>query len=122
VDGDVTGELAAGLEAYSDRDLPRAVDLLERARVTTELELLRQVYLGNALAMNGDYETAARVLRKLAGRDMPDPWGSVSRWTLYVSLKESGAEEAADSLLPQLAREPGSVGERAREILRSRDQ
>lgn len=109
-------ELAAGLEAYAAQDLKRAIGMLEKAQVSEQLEMVRRIYLGSALAWSGKYAEAAAVLKAIP-RTLPDPWGSEALWTLHIALKGSGREAAADSLLRSLAEEPGEIGERARRFL-----
>jgi len=106
--------LAAGFEAYASHDAETAIALLQSAEATGRLEILRKIYLGNALAWEGKYAEAAAILTTVRARILPDPWGSESRWTLYVALRESGDATAADSLLRVLATERGEGGERAR--------
>jgi hypothetical protein len=112
----VDADLAAGFEAYANHDAQTAIALLRDAEATGRLEMLRKIYLGNALAWEGKYTDAAGILRTVRARILPDPWGSETRWTLYVALRESGDQAAADSLLRVLATERGEVGDRARAI------
>lgn len=109
-------DLGAGLEAYADQDLDRAVELLQKADVDGVSAIIRNLYLANALAEQGDYRDACDLLKDLPLHRVPDPWGSEASWTLYVSLRRSGQEQSADSLLRLLIDHPGEVGERAREI------
>ena len=83
-------ELAAGLDAYAARDLPRAIELLQMARASGLSETARRIYLANALAWSGRYAEAASLLRTVRAQTLPDPWGAEARWTLYVALKKSG--------------------------------
>ena len=78
----VEGDLALGLEAYANRDIDRAIDLLNRAETSGALETVRKVYLGSAFAWKGEYEKAAEILEGVASRSLPDPWGSEAWWTL----------------------------------------
>ncbi len=115
-----TGEsdnLQKGIEAYAGDDLRRAVDLLENAEATGQLDNLRRVYLGSACARLGEYEDAVNALKTVSFISIPDPWGGEGRWTLYVSLRALGRDEEAQSILVELAREPGQFGDRAREVL-----
>ncbi len=112
--------LAAGLEAYADRDLDRAVELLTGAEVSGPLDTIRRIYLGSALARNGAYKNALTVLQAVAADPLPDPWRCETLWTLYVVLREAGRDAAADSLLRALAREPLAIGDRARAHIKSR--
>ena len=109
-------ELLAGLEAYSRDDLGLSVLLLDKAQVTGQLETLRRLYLGSALARQGEYVRAARLLRNMAITELPDPWSMEGRWTLYVALKGSGETTAADSLLTVLRQDAGELGARARAV------
>lgn len=108
------GELGRALAAYERGDWDRAAELLSRLEAPPALRTLRDVYLGSALAWQGNHRRAAAVLAPVAGAALPDPWGSEARWTLYVSLRRSGQEARADSLLAVLSREPFELGERAR--------
>ncbi len=106
--------LAEGLAAYEEGEYDRAVALLSASPVQGPWETMRRIYLASALAMTGRYREAADHLRTVPRADLPDTWDAEARWTLYVALRESSQETAADSLLDVLANEPGSVGERAR--------
>ncbi len=110
--------LVAGLEAYETQDLERATRLLKDASAEGEMELIRKMYLGSALAWQGRYAEAVRILSEVSDPALPDPWGSEARWTLYVALRASGHESRADSLLRRLAEESGEVALRAREQLK----
>jgi hypothetical protein len=114
--GAASAELSAGLEAYAAHDAGGAVRLLRRAKASGSLETVRRIYLGSALALDGRYEESVEVLRDTATPDLPDPWGSEVRWTLFVALRSAGYTTAADSLWQVLRREPGEVGERARRL------
>lgn len=105
---------ADALIAYERGDLGAAVELLDTLRAEREWELLRRLYLGNALARLGRHEDAARALRPVATPNVPDPWGAEARWTFYVALRESRRASSADSLLRLLSRESGALGARAR--------
>lgn len=109
--------LAGGLEAYADRDLAHAADLLGQVRVSGPLEIIRNIYLGSALAWDGKYGEAVTVLENTPVHAVPDPWRSEAQWTLLVALYESGRTARADSLLQSLAKEPGPAGDRARQFL-----
>ncbi len=109
-------DLAAGLDAYADHDAERAISLLQKAEASGQLEMLREVYLGSAYALSGRHADAVSVLRAVRLQILPDPWGSEACWTLYVALKESGQQAAADSLLQVMAEERGEVGDRARRL------
>lgn len=109
-------QLAEGFDAYSAHDVARAIELLQGTEASGQLETHRRVFLGSALAMNGEYVEAVQVLTSVRARTLPDPWGSEARWTLYIALRESGQRVAADSLLRILASERGDVGDRARSI------
>ena len=110
-------DLAAGFDAYEDHDAARAISLLEKAKASGQLEMLREVYLGSAYALSGRHADAVSVLRTVRLQILPDPWGSEACWTLYVALRESGRQAAADSLLQVMAEERGEVGDRARRML-----
>lgn len=109
-------ELVAGLAAYSRDDLALSILLLDKAKVTGQLEMLRRLYLGSALAQRGEYPRAVRVLRNLPTTELPDPWNLEARWTLYVALKGSGETAAADSLLVVMRKDEGELGARARAL------
>jgi hypothetical protein len=109
-------DLAGGLEAYAQEDLDRATSLLKKAEAG-ELENVRRVYLGSALALEGRYPDAVEVLQTVPFEVVPEEWRHEAQWTLYVSLKRTGREASADSLLRILAERPGEVGGRARRLL-----
>jgi hypothetical protein len=118
----VPEDLRAGLDAYQDRDFEGAIDLLTKPTLSDLEEpedAIRQIFLGSALAWDGDYSAAAEVLGAPGLELVPGKWGHEARWTLYVSLRESGRTTAASSLLQALAKEPGDVGGRARRVLDS---
>jgi hypothetical protein len=121
--GDVVPmDLTAGLDAYQRKDFDSAVDFLTRPTLSDldpAEEAIRQIFLGSALAWTGEYERAADVLRTAGLEFVPGQWGREAKWTLYVSLRESGQEGPAASLLHALAEDPGDVGERARRVLQS---
>lgn len=112
--------LTSGFEAYVLGDYARAADLLEDAAPTSELQPVRDVYLGSALAQSGRLPDARNVLESLSARTLPDPWGSEARWTLCVTYAKLGEQARADSLLTDLATESGEVGDRARNALQQR--
>ena len=114
---EASDELDRGIEAYARRDLREAIELLEKAEASGPYDTFRRVYLGSALAWSGKYEEATEVLRTVRTRVVPGRWGPITRWTLYVALKESGRKASADSLLRLLVDEPGEVGERARQLM-----
>ena len=120
VDDRVPDDLRAGLDAYQRKDFENAVDFLTRPTLS-DLDLpeeaIREIFLGSALAWNGDYRGAAEVLDKASLEIVPGEWGREARWTLYVSLRESGRTTAASTLLKALAKETGPLGERARRAL-----
>lgn len=111
-------DLAAGLRAYDARDLEEAISTLSLAEGTGPLEDVRRVYLGSALVRTGRNDEAVAVLSGVATRTLPDPWGSESRWNLYLALAGCGRAASADSLLGELAREQTTIGRRARQEIR----
>jgi hypothetical protein len=113
---DVSEDLIAAFDAYADHDAPTATRLLRGTEATGQLETLRKIYLGSALAWEGNYDEAVAVLHGVRAQTLPDPWGSETRWTLFVALRASGQDGAADSLLAVLAGERGEVAERARRL------
>lgn len=119
-DGAPPPDLVRGLEAYAAHDLDRAILLLGSARSPGTLDLARRAYLGNALTHRGEYEAAIDVLAPLRDEPLPDPWGSESRWSLFIALRGAGRNGPAAELLEALARQPGEVGERARRVLGGR--
>lgn len=108
-------DLAAGLEAYADQDLGRAINLLKKAEVG-DLDNLRRVYLGSSLALEGMHSEAVEVLEAVSFDTVPEEWRYEAQWTLLVSLKRTGREARADSILRILAEKEGQVGERARRL------
>lgn len=118
-------DLTTGLEAYSEKDFERAIEYLENAgasELSDVHETVRIIYLGSALAWNGRYEEAAELLEKVPFPLVPGEWGGEAHWTLYVSLRATGKEARADSLLHILAGRSGEVGERARRLLSRKEQ
>jgi hypothetical protein len=113
-------DLRAGFEAYGRRDIAGAVPLLERARAEGDMESLRRIYLGSALVLSGESRRAIGVLRSISAEEIPATLRDETGWTLLVAL--SGAKEtvSADSLLTLLGRQPGAVGDRARQLLTKR--
>ena len=111
--------LIAGLEAYGQGHDQRAISLLEATVTADDLETVRRLYLGSALAHRGKYQEAVAHLEAFASSSLPDPWGSEARWTLFVALMGSNRAASADSLLHILAAEPGEVGERARQFFQN---
>lgn len=110
-------DLLRAIEAYARRDLGPAIQGLQSARATGPLESIRLIYLGNALAHQGDFAEAARTLRAALQRDLPHAWREEGQWTLMVVLHRTGQRVSADSLFKVLAAEPGEVGDRARALM-----
>jgi len=110
-------DLLAGFEAYAEHSPGQAIELLRKAKASEQMETLRKIYLGSALAWSGEYEDAAILLESALAQALPDPWGSEARWTLYVAWMKSGREASADSLLHVLSKETGEIGDRARLFL-----
>ena len=108
--------LAEGLEAYGRRDLPLAIDRLERGHVSDRFDSFRRLYLGSALALSGDFTSAASTLRPLRIAYLPEPWATEGYWTLLVALERGGRTSEADSLRRALVEEPGEIGERVRRL------
>ncbi len=117
--GGSLAEFDAALDAYASRDLPRALELLTAARVPESVEAYRRVFLGSALALNGHYAEAARILRDAAEPELRDPLRLEAYKTLCAALSLSGRPESADSLLRALEDHPSSLGAWARGMLRS---
>jgi hypothetical protein len=68
------------------------------------------------MVMQRDYAHAVEVLQRIPFQQVPDPWRNESRWNLYVALQGEGRASRADSLLETMAKEPGPIGQRARNI------
>ncbi len=117
VDGASEQRLASGLLAYSRQEYHEAIALLQDIQVSRQLEMVRKIYLGNALAMTGRYREATTFLEPVSSHALPDPWGSEARWTLFVSWLELGETARADSLARELTEIPRDVGRRARHYL-----
>ena len=106
--------LIAGLVAYELHDLLGARELLESSHATGMMEQVRRVYLANTLLHLGAVKPALEQLQSLDYTELPEPWRSESRWALGSALARTGNTRQADSLLRQLATEPGPIGARAR--------
>jgi hypothetical protein len=112
--------IRVGLEAYARHDLGAARQRLEAAHGRGQLELVRRIYLANIMARQGDHQEAIALLESVPFRLVPEPWSSESRWTLAASLRASGDQHRADSLVEAISQEPGPVGDRARALLHRR--
>ncbi len=112
----VTGDLLNAIGAYGRRDLGPAIQGLKSFETTGPLESIRLIYLGNALAHQGEFAEAARILRAVLREDLPDAWRDEGRWTLLVALHRTGQRASADSLRRVLAASGGEVGDRARSL------
>lgn len=112
--------MLVGLAAYERHELALARRSLEGAHTSGVMEQVRRVYLANTLLQLGAALPALDQLRSLDYAQLPEPWRSESRWALGQALAGSGHSEQADSLMRQLASEPGLVGERARAGLQQR--
>ncbi|MFH1573558.1 MAG: hypothetical protein ABIG68_06210 [Acidobacteriota bacterium] len=109
------GGLMLGFQAYAEGDFDAAMDRLRTAEAPEDLEAFRAAFLGSALALRGEFNEAMAVLRSADLNALPLPWRCEAEWTLYVALMRKGREAEADALLRAIAREPGAVGERARD-------
>ncbi len=118
----IEAKLAEGLNAYSEARYEQAIPFLrDAAEASARFEMMRRVYLGNALAMTGDHTEAVATLESLPFAVLPDPWAGEAAWTLALSYMESGRMASADSLLALLADQPGAIGLRA-SVLRASDE
>lgn len=106
--------LLAGLAEYERHELAPARRSLEAAHASGVMEQVRRVYLANTLLQLGAARAALDQLQSLDYTQLPEPWRAESRWALGLALAGAGRKQQADSLMRQLASEPGSVGERAR--------
>lgn len=111
--------LSAALRAYDRRDLPAAIQALSAVHAIGAMDNLRLVFLGSALTQAGDYPRAVRILRSCSLDELPEPWRGEGGWTLLVALRLAGYDGAADSLARVLAKQEGTIGVRARCLLRS---
>jgi hypothetical protein len=114
-------DLREGLNAYSNKEFERAIELLQKTHISDKNaahETIRDIYLGSALAWNRDYDEAVEILETIPFPVVPPEWSREAHWTLYIALKESGSVERADSLIEILSGTPGEVGERARRIVK----
>ena len=110
-------DLLRAVEAYSRRDLGPAIPGLRSAQTTWAEESIRLIYLGNALAHQGDFPEAIRILQTALHKNLPNAWREEGRWTLLVAFNRTGQRASADSLLRLLASQPGEVGGRVRALL-----
>ena len=115
--GGWAGGWVRGRGDYSRQEYHEAIALLQDIQVSRQLEMVRKIYLGNALAMTGRYREATTFLEPVSSHALPDPWGSEARWTLFVSWLELGETARADSLARELTEIPRDVGRRARHYL-----
>lgn len=109
--------LGTAAEAYARGDLREVVRRLQNEEFSGQADVLRRIYLGSALARLGDFNGAVAILESIPFESVPDPWGGEARWTLYVALSAIGRTSDADTLLTELARQPGEFGDRARAAL-----
>lgn len=112
--------LQNGLAAYDRGDYATAIALLQEPELGNEgalVKVLREIFLGSALALQGEHAAAARVLEKVPYQFVPEEWGQEAHWTFYAALARSGQIARADSLLTVFAEKPGVLGERAREVM-----
>ncbi|NNF06954.1 MAG: hypothetical protein HKN21_09355 [Candidatus Eisenbacteria bacterium] len=107
-----------GFEAYNEENWKSAISLLQTSTADEGLEALRQVYLGSAFALDGQYQEALDVYENVDLADIPEPWRSESRWTQAMCLEETGKDARAQALLEELAKESGEPGRRAQERLK----
>ena len=114
---DADSLMLLGLAAYEQHDLATARRSLEAAHASGVMEQVRRVYLANTLLQLGATLPALEQLQSLDYAQLPEPWRSESRWAFGRALAGAGRTEQADSLMRQLASEPGPVGERARTAL-----
>jgi hypothetical protein len=105
-----------GLDAYARGDYDDAARHLSEVTTSGPEDYLRRVYLGSSLARTKEYAEAVEVLEDLSFDLIPEPWAGEARWTLYVALAAAGHDARADSLLAILAKEPGEIGSRARNV------
>ena len=110
-------EMSEGLAAYSEGRYGAAVDLLRAVESDGPIGIVRDVYLGSALARSGRSAEALEILEDLRTGPLPDPWRRETRWTLALALLEVGRKEDARALLNRMADESGELGERARKLL-----
>jgi hypothetical protein len=113
-DADVSGEFSASLESYDRGDFDAAAGILRDTRVSGPAAAFRDIYLASALAWTGAYGAAVEVLETVPFDLVPEPWSGEARWTLFVALRGAGHDARADSLLREMERETGVIGERAR--------
>jgi hypothetical protein len=110
--------LEAGIQAYQSKDFAEAVRLLQEVKPRSGRAMLCDVYMGSALAHEGQLEAAAALLESALTPTLPDPPGAEGYWTWYVCLCALGDSSKADSLLKALAeRGPGIISEKARKAL-----
>lgn len=90
--------LAAGLAAYSARDLATAERELSAARVEGSSETLRRLYLAQVRMAAGNARDAANLLRTIDWRTVPEPWRRDGVALLARALRAIGADVSADSI------------------------
>jgi hypothetical protein len=63
-------DLLAGFDAYARQDAQAAIAALQKTAASGQLETLRRIYLGSALAWSGRYPDAVTVLRPARARTL----------------------------------------------------
>ncbi len=105
----------AGIRAYDEKDVGRAIAALEAAQAEGPHESMRIVYLASAYTLAERYGDALQLLDGLPPTSFPQPWRNDSRWIRYISLSGEGRTDAAAKLLDELSVLDDEVGALARE-------
>lgn len=105
------------LDAYVNRDAPRAIEALRSLALAPENEpalVLRDLFLASALVNAGSYADADELLGRLEIDTLPTQWRRQARWVRYLALSQLDQEDEARALLEKSVREPGEIGRLAR--------
>jgi hypothetical protein len=105
---------ARALEAYEHREAARVVEILESEPISPTDRYMRLIYASALLLQDRALEAREELLRIRMDR-LPQPSRRRARWLLYAIQRRLAEHEEADSLLEELAAEPGVIGELARD-------
>ena len=116
--GGEADSLRVALQLQAQDQHLRVLLSLQHPYADPALEVFRQLVVANSLAQNGKYSAAEQMLSELPLNSLPSPWREHSIWLHYITRRALLDHDGADSVLQQLAEDPGEFGERARRELR----